>query len=53
MPTTTTCQNEPTGVDVAPEVELSIAEIDRMLNQRDEYQLTKFRSTASDCVPNL
>jgi hypothetical protein len=48
----TTIELKRTIVDAAPSV-LTPTRVETMLKARRNYQVVKFRSTCSDCVPNL
>jgi len=52
MPATVTSAKVTTPV-VKPSVFLTPERVEKMLSERRSFQIVKFRTNCSDCVPNL
>lgn len=53
MPTVTAQQSQVKTTVVKPDVFLTPERVAKMLADRRSFQIVKFRTNCSDCVPNL
>ncbi len=53
MPTVVAQQGKVTTPVITPSVFLTPERVVKMLSERRSFQIVKFRTNCSDCVPNL